>query len=391
MALHLIEQDRELEALITLLSQADRIAFDTEFCREKTLYPQVGLVQLEIDGEIFLVDPLKLQDFGELIKALTQGAFMTIVHAAHEDLEIVSHLAAKQNLARKLPQNLFDTQVAAAFLNRGSSIGLADLLEQGFGIRLAKTETRTDWLARPITDKQTEYAAMDVAYLCKLQELMMRELVNFPQKVAWLQQEVMENAIEQTTDPEPQKIYLGVRGAGALRPKQLRMLRDICAQRYLVCQQEDLAQARFVKNNVLVNLVKSTILEPRTYIKQGVHFRSAKRYGDLIRDTAAQALQDESPILPAYEAVTQLRWLNPVSAALRKHLTAKAKELDIAEDLLCSRRLVSHFFWCLLEGQGTEISRLESGWRAEALGDLSAFKELALEAKSKQASTTVND
>lgn len=206
MALHLIEQDRELEALITLLSQADRIAFDTEFCREKTLYPQVGLVQLEIDGEIFLVDPLKLQDFGELIKALTQGAFMTIVHAAHEDLEIVSHLAAKQNLARKLPQNLFDTQVAAAFLNRGSSIGLADLLEQSFGIRLAKTETRTDWLARPITDKQTEYAAMDVAYLCKLQELMMRELVNFPQKVAWLQQEVMENAIEQTTDPEPQKI-----------------------------------------------------------------------------------------------------------------------------------------------------------------------------------------
>ena len=344
MALHLIEQDRELEALITLLSQADRIAFDTEFCREKTLYPQVGLVQLEIDGEIFLLDPVTGPDCGALIKALTQGAFMTIVHAAHEDLEIVSHLATKQNLARKLPQNLFDTQVAAAFLNRGSSIGLADLLEQSFGIRLAKTETRTDWLARPFTDKQTEYAAMDVAYLCKLQELMMRELANFPQKVAWLQQEVRENAIEQTTDPDPQKIYLGVKGAGALRPKQLRMLRDICAQRYLVCQQEDLAQSRFVKNNVLVNLVKSTIMEPRTYIKQGVHFRSAKRFGDLIRDTAAKALQDESPILSAYEAVTQLRWLNPVSAALKKNLTAKAKELDIAAALLCSRRLVSHFF-----------------------------------------------
>ena len=64
--------------------------------------------------------------------------------------------------------NLFDTQLAEAFLNGDYSIGYQRLVEKKIGITVDKGETRSNWIRRPLTDSQLKYAVSDVDFLIEL-------------------------------------------------------------------------------------------------------------------------------------------------------------------------------------------------------------------------------
>src|SRR4029078_3375013 len=59
-------------------------------------------------------------------------------------------------------RGLLDTQIAAAFAGLGPSLSYAALVKTLLGVELAKHETRTDWLRRPLSPDQLRYAAEDV-------------------------------------------------------------------------------------------------------------------------------------------------------------------------------------------------------------------------------------
>lgn len=65
----------------------------------------------------------------------------------------------------------------AAFLGHGLSTGFAALVEQYLNVELDKSESRTDWLARPLSDKQLEYAAADVHYLLPLYDILLEKVM----------------------------------------------------------------------------------------------------------------------------------------------------------------------------------------------------------------------
>ena len=54
-------QESLVEVLVKAL-KASRVALDTEFHRERTYWPKVALLQLKINDEIFLIDPLAVPD-----------------------------------------------------------------------------------------------------------------------------------------------------------------------------------------------------------------------------------------------------------------------------------------------------------------------------------------
>ena len=150
-----VDSSASFEDMLESLKQARFISFDTEFFREVTFFPKLALFQMAADGEIFLVDPFAV-NFAELLSFIVMTDAVMICHASSEDLEIVSEHARREGLARILPRNIFDTQAAAAFLGYGNTIGLAAIIEKTLGITLEKTETRTDWLKRPLTEAQLE-------------------------------------------------------------------------------------------------------------------------------------------------------------------------------------------------------------------------------------------
>ena len=64
-----------------------------------------------------------------------------------------------------MPSRVFDTQIAAAFLGYGMQISLADLVASVRSVRLAKSQTVSDWSARPFSERQIEYLVDDVEHL----------------------------------------------------------------------------------------------------------------------------------------------------------------------------------------------------------------------------------
>src|SRR5690606_34536635 len=137
------------------------LGLDTEFMRTDTFLPRLALVQMEVAGTIALVDPLAVDDPHPLADTLADPARTTVMHSASEDLEALATWSC--HIAR-----LYDTQIAAAFAGLGAGLGYQKLVREVTGIELPKDETRSDWMQRPLTARQLDYAAQDVAHLPRI-------------------------------------------------------------------------------------------------------------------------------------------------------------------------------------------------------------------------------
>ena len=155
----LIDSSAELSAVLAEHREHSHVAVDTEFRRRDTFYPQVALLQLCWGGDAFLIDPLLLDDLAALKTWLADPAQVKFLHSASEDLEVFAHWLDV------LPAPLFDTQRAAALVGLGGGQSYRALVAAFHDIDLPKDETQSDWLQRPLTDRQAEYAALDVTYL----------------------------------------------------------------------------------------------------------------------------------------------------------------------------------------------------------------------------------
>ncbi|HEY3842481.1 MAG TPA: HRDC domain-containing protein [Acidimicrobiales bacterium] len=158
----------QLASLCDEIAGEEYYAFDTEFHTERTYYPQLGLIQLGwAGGRVALVDPLAV-DPG-LLAPLFSGPGIAVAHAADQDLDII------QTACGAVPAQVFDTQIVAGFLGM-SSPSLSRLVDQVLGVSLQKGDQLSDWLARPISDRQMAYAAGDVAHLLELRTVMAARL-----------------------------------------------------------------------------------------------------------------------------------------------------------------------------------------------------------------------
>ncbi len=149
----IIDQDAALAEHCSRWLKLPFVAIDTEFVRTETFFPIAGLIQIGDGEQAFLIDPLKIQDWTPLVALLESPEVVKVLHACGEDLEVFQHLCS----ARVAP--LFDTQLAAAYLGMDFSMGYSRLVSKLLGIELDKNETRSDWLQRPLTAQQLQYAA----------------------------------------------------------------------------------------------------------------------------------------------------------------------------------------------------------------------------------------
>ena len=149
----------DLESFVEQISPAPWLAMDTEFMRESTYYPILCLIQIATDEVSACIDVLSLDHIDPLLELLRQDSQLKIFHSCRQDLEV---LYAEYQF---LPQPLFDTQVAASILGLNEQISYAELVAQKSSVHLAKTESRTDWKRRPLSDAQIDYALDDVIHL----------------------------------------------------------------------------------------------------------------------------------------------------------------------------------------------------------------------------------
>jgi ribonuclease D len=151
-----VDSQEELERAASAMASCARLYLDTEF--ESGRGPtRLCLLQISTGTEIFLVDTLKLAQLDSLAPALARPEVEWVFHAGLQDLPLI-----EQRLHLRAPRRLFDTQVAYSLVSAESNVSLAYLRYLLLGTRSGKAHQADDWLGRPLSESQLQYAASDV-------------------------------------------------------------------------------------------------------------------------------------------------------------------------------------------------------------------------------------
>ena len=341
------------------------VGLDTEFQRINTFFPIVGLYQLASPAGLWLVDPLAIDDWTSLKRLLEDPSCVKVLHSCSEDLDLIRH-----HLGVGLC-NLFDTQLAHAFLSEHFNMGYAALAEAVLGIELPKQQTRSDWLRRPLSVAQRRYACEDVAYLPELHRRLRGEL-KARGRLPWFEEETSrrEAGWRSGLCADPREYYVGVKGAWRLLPEELGALQSLCAWREARAQDEDRPRQWVVGDECLLEFARKPAL-PRSLIDSQLPRRAARRYGSALMQ--AHQLGRKAPV-----ARTLPRPLSRGQAAALKELRdlgrRRAQALGLAPELLSRKRdleaCLRHY---AAEGVLPDFYR---GWRKEVIGaDFSAVLE----------------
>ncbi|WP_163339714.1 ribonuclease D [Desulfopila sp. IMCC35008] len=274
----MIQTTSELIAFVERARETDAVAIDTEFVWERTYFPQLGLIQVALsDEDCELIDPIAIEDLSPLGELLSDRNVVKILHDAPQDLAILYQATGTA------AQNVFDTRLAAGFADLPSTLSLCNLIKELLDINLSKTETRTNWLQRPLKEQQVEYALDDVRYLRAVRVILMSRIIG-PKIKSWLQEELnlLNNPKNYIENGQSQR-YRKIRGAGSLNRQSLSMLQMLSAWREETAKELNRPRGHIVKDNVLVAISKKKIMTPEElHEKSGLSIKASKKYGEAI-------------------------------------------------------------------------------------------------------------
>lgn len=350
----LVVDDRAADELVERVVGAGEYAIDTEFHRERTYFPQLALVQIEVDDNIYLVDPLAIDP--RRLRPMLESDALAILHAARQDLEVLAHACGAA------PRRIHDTQLAAGFLG-ASNPSLASLLEGELGLRLPKADRLTDWLRRPLTDRQLRYAALDVA---NLRQLYRRQLSAIEQlgRMDWLEEATGELLAEQRGPRDPQEAWRRIKEARHLRGTDLAVAQELAAWRERRAQHLDVTPRYVIADLGLVGLAVARPSSPEQVKDiRGVDARSLKPSIDEVLRVIAESAgksprRDRGPVNAELPAT--MRPAVPLVTAWVAQL-ARTESIDPA--LLATRADLEAFL------RGDDDCRLNRGWRAKLVGE----------------------
>jgi ribonuclease D len=247
----MITTTEALADAVRAAQSAGAVGIDTEFIWDRSYYPSLGLVQIGYpDGHCELIDAPEIEDWSPFAELMSDPDTTKILHDAQQDLTILYRACGGY------PKRIFDTQRSAGFAGLSSTISLSEVLKTLLKVRLAKTETRSNWLARPLTDAQLSYAEDDVRDSTRLMEKILERAESLGRR-EWILDEMLmyENeALYGEVDPDFEMPR--VRGSGALTNQQRNMLRALGAWRELKARKRNLPRSFILSDDALVSLVK---------------------------------------------------------------------------------------------------------------------------------------
>ena len=314
------------------------IGLDTEFIRERTYWPQLALVQVALgdandptaSGDVLLVDPLVPGMADALVPLLTDPGVLKLMHSPSEDLVAFRHACGV------LPAPLFDTQAAAALCGIGGGLGYQKLVQEVTAVALQKGETRSDWLRRPLSASQLDYAADDVRHLHALHHALQAKLDALGRS-AWLAEDSdrqLANAADEDGERWP---HLAMRSSQFLDPAAQRRLLRLLRWREAQARRSDRPRSWILDNELAVSLARANPADPAALqaILDATP-KSPRSLRDALWQALATPLPDETDAPLARGDDRDKKQLR----AMQDAVLAAAGELGIPEGLLASRKVL---------------------------------------------------
>lgn len=245
--MRIVENTEDLKALCKELNKQKFITVDTEFVREKTYFSEVCLIQVGWTDDAAIIDPLAqdmdLEPFSEV---LSNKKVLKVFHSGRQDIEIF------YNLFAKIPNPVFDTQIAAMACGFGVTVGYDTLVHLVTGVELDKSSRLTDWSKRPLQKNQLEYALRDVTFLIPCYEYLDKYLKE-NNRTDWIKEETEYLLNEELYIPQPDKMWLRIKHS-AHSLQFLTVLKELAAWREKRAIKYNTPRKSLIKDEILVNI-----------------------------------------------------------------------------------------------------------------------------------------
>ncbi|MBE0535600.1 MAG: HRDC domain-containing protein [Phycisphaerae bacterium] len=249
-------------SLIERMATADRIAVDVEADSFHHYYEKVCLIQVAVNGGVYLVDPLAGLDLSQFAQVL--GGRVLIFHDGGYDLRML-----RQSLAFEPQRGVFDTMLAAQLLGY-REFGLSALLKRFFDVNMVKTHQKANWSRRPLDKNLLSYAGEDVRYLHKLADMLEAELRALG-RLAWHEESCREmvRAAQVDKGPPDEERQWRIKGTRLLSRRQLACVRRLWYWREREAQEADLPPFKIIGNIQLIELALWAERHPDTPLTRG--------------------------------------------------------------------------------------------------------------------------
>ena len=362
----MIVQSSQLEALCQKIETAGRFSMDLEFIPERTYDPELCLVQIATDEEAFIIDPLKIKDLNPLWEFVADPDTLVVLHAAEHDLDLVYRLSGL------VPQNVIDTQIAAGFAGFGFPIGYGKLLSQLLNVQISKTESFTDWLIRPLSDSQIEYALDDVRHILPMYDKLVAELDKID-RFAWAEEECKKYTKQKRYERDRSKEFYRVKGASALSRRGLAVLRALVEWRDKEAQRVNRPTRTITQDNILLELARRPPKAANEIDRiRGARPDQIRAHGAAIISAIQAGLatpEQECPFWPAFKNPPKRDTLHV--DVLFTFVKVIAHEMELAPELVTTREELQNVVRDYREKNlDREDHDILQGWRYEMAGKM---------------------
>ncbi len=355
--LKLITASSELASAAARFATSARLALDTEFLRERTYVAELALVQLGDGTSVELVDPLADLDLGPLAALLTDAALPKVLHAGRQDVEVLLPLT------RTPVAPLIDTQIAAALLGHAAQIGYADLVERELGQVLEKSQARTDWTRRPLSQAQLEYAADDVRWLLPLAERL-EERLAARGRLEWLREDCRALADAELYRVRPGDAWQRLKGIETLPPREQQRLRVLAAWRETEALRRNLPRGWLLADEALRAIARAAPRDVAALQALDVMATSAagKLGPGILAEIARAATLDLDGIVQRTEGRPS-QDERALTRRLTERVRAIATALELAPEVLATQRDLKR----MAHGEAPAV--VLGGWRVGILAE----------------------
>lgn len=355
-----VREQYQLEEVIDALKTCGRVALDTEFIKRDTYYPRLALVQLNVGEHIYLLDAPQLQ-LGEFWQALTE-VDVAIWHACGEDLGIFYLLSGCPPLT-----NIFDTQIALSYLTGQLQMGYQQALDEQLDMHIDKEQSQSDWLQRPLTDEQEQYAIDDVRFLPALYLSIEHALKSTGlYDYVWADCQLYASELYETQHVEDDAMYLTMADY-RYNSQQMAILQAVATWREQLARSTNQPRTFVIKKQAVRELITEKPNTMRELAHKTTMHRSMLRlYGEelltIIKEAKALPAAEQPALLaPPYRSKNKV-----LSKAVQNAIDQQAESIGVSANVLMRKKWLSQLYEVIAYDKDlAEMPEGLQGWRNE--------------------------
>ena len=245
-----VDKPSTFNQMVADLTAQPRIAVDTESNSLHAFRERVCLVQFSTPKKDYIVDPLILQDLSPLAPLFADKKIEKIFHAAEYDL-----ICLRRDFGFEFA-SIFDTMQAARVLGY-QFVGLDNLLQEKFTVKMDKRHQKADWGARPLSPAQIDYARFDTHFLFQLRDLLENELREKGRLDIALEDFVLACAVNGGKEKTNGSSWKRFASRKDITPRELTILSELCTCRDGIAEKLDRPAFKVVSDDMLLDIARS--------------------------------------------------------------------------------------------------------------------------------------